>query len=343
MPDEMLPEILATIPHQIGEDIDEALVLCLIHEQKMFGNLVYSIPEGGMSMLHLLDILRTLTDVTFEAFLVVAYSNQDSHCEDHPPMYHAATILGRMIAALGSIPVGGALVTKDYWVDYSDNEFTHRDLTDIKQSVTALTLAVEGIHSHRTHHVDIPKPAGADVTSKVEIEAFSAVIPKMKEYSDITGSEHTVFARALWAKCMARDFGPTRPEAVRLIGYFQSIGIRDRLVVDVVDPDIEDEATFTMVLTGQHHVHINKARHERALSLLTNLLQYAEGKHRANILWSLASLEWFGGDSFHAREYLEAVPTKFRTKGRDWDALYNTIAHGHVAESAKLPRQTDED
>ena len=328
-------DILSTVPHNIGETPTDSMVLMLIKDGYIVANLVFVMPERDMTPADAALIVGKCERVDFEHFITVAYTDRPSKCEDHPAGMHESQMLDLfMTITNGATVVGAGLVTSNYYIDFSEDDHPHRPLREIAESPTALHLAVE--HSHEgaaLMKLDIPEPDLADRLSTLAIDQYvkNQGGPEVNSLDDARKLVHYNDARELWERCLARDFGPTRPEAIDLIGYMQIDGLRDRLVVDVTSKT-EDEQTFLRILRGEFDIHYSRARMNSAISVLVNVFQYAKPKHRDGLFIALALLEYHRGSNHDAIDYLQRVRN---TESPEVRVLLPHLQHGGLAVSAQ--------
>lgn len=328
-------DVLSTIPHNIGETPMDSMVLILVKDGSIIANLVFVMPDRDITPQDVLMIVKKCQRVEFEHFFAVAYTDRPSKCGDHPAGLHESQLIDLFMGfSNGASVIGGGLVTSEHFIDFSEEgeDYPKHPLSEIAESPTALHLAVEHSHEGAAMKVDIPEPDLATTASTLAIDMWLERQPQFEDFADITGSPFYDKARELWERCLARDFGPTRPEAVDLIAFLNTDGLRDRLIVDV-SSKTEDEATFVKILKGMYDIHYSRSRMDNAISVLLNLFQYARPRHRNGLYVALAFLEYHRGSNLQALEYLEAIPEKHRTD--EYHVLTQHISHGGMSISAQ--------
>ena len=325
-------DILATVPHHVGEIPDNCVTIILINEGVIVANMVFMMPERDLSPTDAMVLIQNLSQVDFEYFVTVAYSNRESKCEEHPAYYHESQMFGTLMMLIaGKRPLGAGLVTSEHWIDFTDDDLTKHPLSEIAESPTALHLAVEHGHERGGMRLTVPEPDLATPAIKAAVSKFAEAYEDIEDFEDIAKLPHYHRARAVWERCLSRDFGPTKPEAVDLIGYMQIEGLRDRLVVDV-HSQTTDEQIFVQILKGDFDLHISKSRTQNAISLLLNLCQYTKGKQRVPILMALCHLSYHAGNNMNALDFLAQVPEKHR--GVEWESIHHHLEHGGLSKFA---------
>ncbi len=332
MSDPTFADILATIPHNLGEVPKDCMALILVHDGSIVANMVFVIPDRDLRPEDAALIMSKLSNVEFEYFLCVTYTDRPSKCEEHPPSWHESQLMTLFLELFaGKKNLGAGLVTSEHFIDFSDDELTKHPLSEIAESPTALHLAVEHSHERPGMRLTVPEPDLSTPKLKQAVAAFTEQQPEMENFHDLMRSPHLSKARALWQTVIARDFGPTYPEAVDLIGYFQIDGLRDRMVVDVLS-HTDDEATFVQILKGKYDIHFSRERIEHAISVLLNLCQYAAGKQRVGLLMGLAVLSYYKGNNRNALDMLELIPRKHRDSEWEWHDA--NLRSGGMSQSA---------
>jgi hypothetical protein len=330
-------DVLSTVPHNIGEVPTDSMVLILINDGYPVANLVFVMPERDITPSDVMLIVKKCLDVDFEHFFAVAYTDRPSKCEEHPNGYHAAQMIGLMMQMLGGKGlVGGGLVTSDHYLNFEEDGYPPHPLSEIAESPTALHLAVEHSHEGALMKISIPEPDLADRLSTLAIDQYvkNQGGPEVDDLDTVKAMPHYSVAREVWERCLARDFGPTRQEAIDLIGYLQIDGYRDRLIVDVTSKT-EDETTFVRILKGQMDLPFSTSRMNNAVSVLLNLFQYARPKHRTALFVALGLLEYHRGQNLQAIEYLNMIPEKRRPI--EYTVLMPHLTHGGSSMSANHP------
>lgn len=341
-------ELLATIDGVIGERPKEAIcIAAFTAEARLVGTLLIEIRELdktrrtlGIRPEHLKGIADQLSQIDYDCFCVLSYvDNVEPDCEDHPAMFHQSQYIGGLLAILtGKQPVSAGIVTSEYFMEYDDDmpegdEFTAADWTrhpvaEIDSSVRALEMRASGAYSAFRPPLD---PAYATPEMTKAIDDFAQSFPFLKHWTP--ENEACREARALFEVCIGRDFGPTEPEAVRMLGYMQHPGIRDRLLADIVTTD-DDRETYLRALTGRLDVSLDQGRVERATGLFLNLTQYAEGDRRIPLILALSIVSWFRGSAHHAGRYV-AILTDLYPEERSLQLWANKLGSGALAACAR--------
>lgn len=329
-------DVLATIPHNLGEVPKDSMVLALVKNGSIIANLVFVMPDRDMTPSDVMLVVQKCQAVDFSHFFAVAYSDRPSKCDDHPTGYHQSQMIGLLMRMMnGAIIIGGGLVTKDHFIDFEEDEFPHHPISEIAESPTALHLAVEHSHEGAAMKVLVPEP-DPSLATKLSALSIDQYVKnhgggQMEDFAAIIGHPHYSEARETWERCLSRDFGPTKTEAINLLGYMQLDGLRDRLIVDLLS-HTEDEGTFVQILKGEYDIHYSRSRMQNASSLILNLMQYAKPRHRVALFVALAIIDYLRGSNLSALEYLDAIPEDKRPD--EYHALYTHMTHGGMSVSA---------
>lgn len=315
-------DLLATVESVIGDRPKNSIVIAAFTEEaRLVATLLIEITEEalaeknlGIEPTHLLGIAQNMTQVDHQCFTILAYVDREPDCNDHPAMFHQTQYIAGFLEMLtGREAVAAGLITSEFFMEFDDDgpasedeEYTASDwkrhpVSEIDESVKALELKAAGMYDVFPSPLE-PTAATKEVSAAIDSAFKSFPFLNNWEPGHVEGAK----ARALFETCLARDFGPTEPEATELLGYLQHPGIRDRLVADVVST-ADDYETYIRALTGKLEVTVSRSRMNNALGLFLNLTQYAEGERRHPLLLALSILSWFKGSAHHAGKYAQIL------------------------------------
>jgi hypothetical protein len=302
-------DMLAYIPYAINREPKNMVVLSLKIKDEEHGNaaiLAFRLPEGPDP-----DFIKAMyegvREIEAESCIAVIYTD-DEGCEDgHPPHMDIATvILVTFQIMISDVPLLSMLtVGKDGWWNLDDVETKH-SLDEITDSTLNAEMIADG-RTYRRGDIVIPEPTAASASLFLGIEKRRLAIPRnLDRYDFLTGNIHFTKARALLDTLLRAEHGPSETQAVEMIAYLSVEVIRDRLIGDIVGAP-EGKKGYGKHLCGSGETPLSKSRIDAALGLLTNLLQYATGTHRAAVLFCYSWLKLMTGDPETAQAYFKAA------------------------------------
>lgn len=327
-------DLLAFIPYAIDREPKEMLVLMLELADGQHAVTAFGLPDGP-DPAFLKSIISVVQKSEATSAAAILYTDAEG-CEDgHPPR---TDIIAITIVTFETMLRGVNLSTvltvgTDGWWDWEDPE-TKRPLSEVTDSVLNATLIAAG-HTYRRGEVVIPEPTAASMTRSLRIAMLTAKIPEsVKDFAYAKGDKHFADARTLLKTLMEQKHGPSESQAEQMIAYFHHKGIRERLIGDIVNaPEQIDD--YALQIAGLGDVPFSVKKLKDGMALLTNLMQYAEGEHRASVLAAYAWLKWLTGDREYVVAYIDAA-TELNPDLEMTKFVRDRMTEGGLPPSAKL-------
>lgn len=328
-------DLLALIPTLMNREPQEILVLLALKDGHLHAALGMELlhDEGGMAE-YVSAIIQQMTEIKPDALVTVYYTETESDC-DHEPFEHVDMLLRLALDVLTPMTVNpGVLVKGGQYHVYGSDDW--HDLAEVKGSSLAADMVLNGIPL-QPEGLAIPEPTALteDVTAAIDDRVAS--IPEYPRTIEATWHiPYVAGERALYEELLERGFGATEEEAVRLIACLQNPLLRDRLMVDTISRTVDPEEVGCM-LTGQSTIVPNPLRLDAAVSLMDNLMQWTNDRHRLPVLLVQAWLHWMMGRALDAEWYLDQASTldpnytmakAFRRYIHDIKRLPDCVAHG---------------
>ncbi len=318
-------DLLALIPTLINREPEEMLVLITIKDAQM---------QAALGMEHCEDmenvaeyvavIIQEMAEMRPDALVMVFYTESDSAVLHAVSMLITVTldIMSPMQVHPGVMVKGGRyqVMGTDHW----------HDIEEVKESELAAALVLHGIPLQPEGLV-VPEPTAVTDDVTAAIDARVASIPAYPRLiSDSWVMPYVLEERALYEELLERGFGATEPEAVRMIACFQEPLLRDRLLVDTITNTI-DPAEFGDTLTGQRDIMPDMDRMLAASSLIDNLMQWTNDRHRPPLLMAQAWMHWMQGRTLDAEQYLDVA------EALDPDYRMAKMFHRYIKEMKRIP------
>ena len=322
-------DLLALIPTLMNREPEEILVLIVLKDGHLLAAMGMELleDEGGMAE-YVSAIVQQMAEIKPDSMVPVFYTETESGC-DHQPFEHVDMLLRLALDLLTPMSVQPGLLVKGGRFTVYGSDHWH-DLAEVKTSNLAANMVLNGIPLEPTGLV-IPEPtAVTDEVSAAIVAAMDAIPDYPSRIEATWRMPYVTEQRALYGELLERGFGATEEEAVRLIACFQNPLLRDRLMVDTISNTMDPEEMGEM-LTGQSTVFPDQNRLDAAVSLMDNLMQWTNDRHRLPLLLVQAWLHWMQGRALDAEWYLD------RASAIDPDYRMAKAFHKYIHDIKRLP------
>lgn len=331
-------DFIAYAQHSSAIPLKEKLI-CLTMEGAMLVSEIPDSPNPVELAKVLSGVIRAMATVVPKPSGVhlALFSDLDCDaCEEEGevcmPVLPLLTLMARSFEAIG-LDVGFVVAAKkDQYSVFPEEEW--HSLSDVDSSLVKVQLVAAG--SAPAVGFTVPEASLATASKSMKIDNLNASIPKL-EIEDLFTSPHVAEARELWERCLTRGFGPSEPEAMRLVAYFQREEMSIRLCADVVDTS-NDPSVLMLTTLGRNEKRLSMRRVESAQSLLMNLMQWTDDAHRPRLLHALAWVNWTRGDSLVAIQCLEEAAKLDEKWGK---CVLSTLIKGGGYNVAAMIEPTD--
>lgn len=298
-------DLLAFIPYAIDREPKNMLTIFMEMDDGKHAVCAFQLPDGP-DPAFLKSVVSTVKQTGATNASAVIYSD-DEGCEDgHPPLPDLSAILVMTFISLLDTELHEVITVgpTGWWCMEAPE--TKRPLSEIEESVMNATLIANG-YTYRRGGVVIPEPTAATMTGTLRIANLALTIPtSLGDFDYLNGDRHYAEARALLSTLLQQGHGPSESQAQQMIAYFQHHGVRERLLGDIMNaPD--EKTSYAEHIGGVGEMPFSVSKVQAGLSLLTNLLQYAEGSHRANLLAVYGWIKWLVGDREYVVAYIDAA------------------------------------
>ncbi|MEJ1180517.1 MULTISPECIES: DUF4192 domain-containing protein [unclassified Pseudarthrobacter] len=285
-------DILAFIPHTLGEAPTESFVAVTMQGNKLGATLRMDAPFGLEPVAFAQTLVSYLTaDEAATGTILVIYTDENTARNQRPYSGHVQALRTELDTA--GMPLKDAwLVTSELWRNYLCEDTTccpDKPLDAITTSNGNAALIYRG--SNVTGFT-APAPFTGDETVR---EAIAAHKPD-------GWPEDLEARRAKWAEVLDNPKTLTTQTAQELAGAFQHPTIRDYMMGDIIThaPD-----QFTSVMLGVFPTRPDWARVDTAQEVAFELMKATPEGQRAPMLCLIGWLEWLKGKSSFAARYFK--------------------------------------
>lgn len=298
-----IADIISVLPIMLGADPEERMVMTIIKDHAIFGCMATDMPDNGD------QAIRTLEAFVQRAKRVgadIAFLTIHTEDEDHEEAYAMFALgFGVKCEAEGIEVPSMALITGNYWRDYSDPE-VKRDLSELEHTRLAASMVAEGVNLKPTV-TTIPEGDRASMSLTLKALNFRATLPKI-DFRDLDQRQARMLRDAwdLWTSAISTNGDMSEREAADLIGYFQHPTFRDMFIAYIIADDFTPEtyeATFKLIMEDPKAEWLPRAR--QIVTTLRELMRWTEQDQRLNMLATAGFCEWFMGRGTQASAYYE--------------------------------------
>ena len=285
-------DVLAFIPHTLGQTPTESFVALTVQGKKLGATLRVDTPFGQDPVGYAQTIVSYLTaDEAATGSLLVIYTDEKTTDGDRPYSGHVEALRTELETA--GMPLHDAwLVTSELWRNYHCTDpicCPDQSLDAITTSNGNATLIYRG---SVVTGFTAPAPFTGDETAR---EAIAAHKPD-------GWPEDLEDSRTAWAKVLDDPKSLTTETAHQLAGALQHPTIRDYMMADIV-PHAPEQ--FTSVMLGVFLARPDWTRVDTAQEVAFELMKTTPEGQRAPMLCLIGWLEWLKGKSSFAARYFK--------------------------------------
>lgn len=319
-------DILAFIPHTLGEAPNESFVALTMQGNRLGATLRMDAPFGADPLDYAQTLVSYLTaDEAATGSILAIYTDENSSDNPRPYSEHVAAL--RTELDIAGMPLRYAwMVTSEVWMNYLCTNplcCAEEPLDAITTSTGNAALIYAG--SNITGFTE-PAPFTGDAGTREAIAAYRPDgWPEALENS-----------RSQWDQVLGNPATLTARTAQELAGAFQHPTTRDYLMTDVITsaPD-----QFTSVMLGVFPTRPDWARVDTAQEVAFELMKATPEGQRAPVLCLIGWLEWLKGKSSFAARYFK-LALEDTTDYRLAVLLAELVNRGLVADCARNPEKS---
>ncbi|MBU8869215.1 DUF4192 domain-containing protein [Paenarthrobacter aromaticivorans] len=285
-------DILAYVPHMLGETPKESFVLITMQGNALGATLRVDAPFGAEPRAYAQSAVSYATlDEAATGSLLVIYTDENTPEQPRPYAAHVQAL--RTELRIARMPLKDAwLVTSKAWSNYLCIDpacCPERALEEIADSTGNAALIYRGSN---VKGFTTPAPFTGQEQARETIAAH-------KPYG---WPEDTEARRSQWDGLLRNPDTLTPVAALELAGALQHPGTRDHLMVDIITNAPEQ---FTSVLLGVFVTRPDWTRVDTAQELAFELMKATPEGQRAPMLCMIGWLEWLKGKSSFAARYFK--------------------------------------
>lgn len=318
-------DVLAFIPHTLGQTPTESFVALTVQGKKLGATLRVDAPFGQDPVGYAQTIVSYLTaDEAATGSLLVIYTDEKTTDRDRPYAGHVEALRTELETA--GMPLHDAwLVTSELWRNYHCTDpicCPDQSLDDITTSNGNAALIYRG---SVVTGFTAPAPFTGDETAR---EAIAAHKPD-------GWPEDLEASRTAWAKVLDDPKSLTMETAHQLAGALQHPTIRDYMMGDIV-PHAPEQ--FTSVMLGVFLARPDWARVDTAQEVAFELIKTTPEGQRAPMLCLIGWLEWLKGKSSFAARYFKLALDDV-AEYRLAELLAELVNRGLLADCTRDPKK----
>lgn len=318
-------DILAFIPHTLGQDPTESFVALTMQGKKLGATLRVDAPFGQDPVGYAQTIVSYLTaDEAATGSLLVIYTDENTTENPRPYSEHVQALRAELETA--GMPLQDAwLVTSELWRNYLCQDT--RCCPD--QALDAITTSIgNAALIYRGSNVTGFTPPAPFTGDRAAREVIAAHKPD-------GWPEDLEACRAKWAEVLHNPKSLTTQTAHQLAGALQHPTIRDYMMGDIIThaPD-----QFTSVMLGVFVTRPDWARVDTAQEVAFELMKATPEGQRAPMLCLIGWLEWLKGKSSFAARYFKLALHDV-AEYRLAELLAELVNRGLLADCTRDPRK----
>ena len=318
-------DILAFIPHTLGEAPKESFVAVTMQGNKLGATLRLDAPFGLEPVAFAQTLVSYLTaDVAATGTILVIYTDEDTAENPRPYSEHVEALRTELETA--GMPLKDAwLVTSELWRNYLCTDTSCCPVQSLDAITTSNGNAALIYRGSAVTGFTAPAPFSGDEGAR---EAIAAHKPD-------GWPEDLEAIRATWAKVLENPKSLTTQTAHELAGALQHPTIRDYMMGDIIThaPD-----QFTSVMLGVFVSRPDWARVDTAQEVAFELMKATPEGQRAPMLCLIGWLEWLKGKSSFAARYFK-LALEDVAGYRLAELLAELVNRGLLADCSRDPKK----
>lgn len=319
-------DILAFIPHTLGEAPKESFVAVTMQGNKLGATLRVDAPFGLEPVAFAQTLVSYLTaDVAATGTILVIYTNENTAPKQRPYSEHVQALRTELETA--GMPLKDAwLVTSELWRNYLCEDTSCCPDQPLDAITTSNGNAAMIYRGSNVTGFTPPAPFTGEAGAR---EAIAAHKPD-------GWPEDLEASRATWAEVLENPKTLTTQTAQELAGALQHPTIRDYLMTDIITsaPD-----QFTSVMLGVFPTRPDWARVDTAQEVAFELMKATPEGQRAPMLCLIGWLEWLKGKSSFAARYFK-LALEDVTEYRLAELLAELVNRGLLADCVRDPKKS---
>ena len=317
-------DILAFIPHTLGQTPTESFVAMTVQGNKLGATLRVEAPFAQDPVGYAQTIVSYLTaDEAATGSLLVIYTDEKS-ADDSPYAGHVQALRTELETA--GMPLQDAwLVTSELWRNYHCTDSRCCPAQSLDAITTSNGNAALIYRGSAVTGFTAPAPFDGEAGAR---EAIAAHKPD-------GWPEDLEACRATWAKVLDDPKSLTTQTAHELAGALQHPTIRDYMMGDIIThtPD-----QFTSVMLGVFLTRPDWARVDTAQEVAFELMKATPEGQRAPMLCLIGWLEWLKGKSSFAARYFKLALDDV-AEYRLAELLAELVNRGLLADCTRDPKK----
>ncbi|WP_461165336.1 DUF4192 domain-containing protein [Arthrobacter sp. R4-81] len=318
-------DILAFIPHTLGEAPKESFVVLTMQGKKLGATLRVDAPFGLEPVAFAQTLVSYLTaDVAATGTVLVIYTDEDTSGDQRPYWEHVEALRSELETA--GMPLKDAwLVTSKLWRNYLCEDASCCPDKPLEAITTSNGNAAMIYRGSSVTGFTPPAPFTGEAGAR---EAIAAHKPD-------GWREGLEVSRAKWAEVLENPKSLTTQTARELAGALQHPTIRDYMMTDIITnaPD-----QFTSVMLGVFLTRPDWARVDTAQEVAFELMKATPEGQRAPMLCLIGWLEWLKGKSSFAARYFK-LALEDVTEYRLAELLAELVNRGLLADCVRDPKK----
>lgn len=319
-------DILAYIPHTLGETPKESFVMLTTQKNKLGATLRMDAPAFADPVAYAQTLVSYLTaDEAATGSILVIYTDENTAADQRPYSKHVEALRTELETA--GMPLRDAwMVTSEVWTNYLCTDRSCCPEESLDSITTSAGNAAMIYRGSQIAGFTEPAPFTGDTVARETIAG----------YRPDGWPEGLEASRAQWAQVLENPGSLTARTAQELAGAFQHPTTRDYMMTDVITnaPD-----QFTSVILGVFLTRPDWARVDTAQEVAFELMKSTPEGQRAPMLCLIGWLEWLKGKSSFAARYFK-LALEDTTEYRLAELLAELVNRGLIADCARHPEKS---
>ena len=318
-------DILAYIPHTLGETPKESFVAMTVQGKQLGATLRVDAPFEQDPVAYAQTVVSYLTaDEAASGSLLVIYTDESATGDPRPYAGHVEALRAELDTA--GMPLQDAwLVTSELWRNYHCTDTSCCPPQSLDSITTSNGNAALIYRGSAVAGFTEPAPFTGDAAAREAIAAH-----KLDGWP-----EDLEASRAAWARVLDDPKSLTTEMAHQLAGALQHPTIRDYMMSDIV-PHAPEQ--FTSVMLGVFLARPDWARVDTAQEVAFELMKATPEGQRAPMLCLIGWLEWLKGKSSFAARYFK-LALEDVAEYRLAELLGELVSRGLLADCSRDPKK----